>query len=170
MRTSMGLGLLGMVAMTALVSGEREARACGGCFHEQPPPQQPQTESTIVNDHRMVFAISEKQTVLWDQVRYSGNPREFAWVLPVRPGTRIELAHNEWIAALDATTQPQITQPAPKPLGGFSGGGPYGGDYGGGDMTGGCGCRAAAPADRVPVSPLVALLLLGLLGYVVRLG
>src|SRR4051812_46769055 len=93
--------LVGMVAAAAAIAlGEHEARACGGCFHEQPTPAQPQVESTIVSDHRMVFSISEKETVLWDQVRYSGNPREFAWVLPVRPGTRIELSHNEWIAAL----------------------------------------------------------------------
>ncbi|HEY8075703.1 MAG TPA: DUF2330 domain-containing protein [Labilithrix sp.] len=126
-----------MVAGCALLAGERDANACGGCMHEAPTPAQPQVESTIVSDHRMVFSVSQAQSVLWDQVRYSGNPREFAWVLPVKPGTRIELSHNEWIAALDATTQPQIIQPQSQPTG-FSGG--FGGGGFGDEATGGCGC------------------------------
>ena len=31
----------------------------------------------------MVFSISKTQTTLWDQFHYTGNPSEFAWVLPV---------------------------------------------------------------------------------------
>ena len=124
------LGLVGLVASALLVGGEREASACGGCFHEAPTPLTPITESSVVSDHRMVFALAPQQTVLWDQIRYSGNPSEFAWVLPVRPGTTIELSRNEWIASLDATTQPRIIQPQAAPLGGFSGG------FGGGDRGG----------------------------------
>lgn len=129
-------GFVGVVACAMLAGGEREASACGGCFHEAPTPQKPITESSIVSDHRMVFALAPRQTVLWDQIRYSGNPSEFAWVLPVRPGTTIELSHDEWIASLDATTQPKVIQPQAAPLGGFTGGG--GGDYSGS----GCGCAA----------------------------
>src|SRR5262249_10506690 len=65
-----------------------------------------------VTDHRMAFSISTSQSVLWDQVKYSGKPSEFAWVLPVRAGTRVELSHDEWFAALDATTQPVLTGPS----------------------------------------------------------
>jgi len=96
---------------SVLVAGEHDARACGGCFV-------PQVESTVVNDHRMVFAVSQEHTILWDQIQYSGDPKEFAWVLPVRRGTRVELSRDAWIAALDGTTQPHIQQPAPP----FSGG------------------------------------------------
>ncbi len=143
MRTLKALGLMGMVAACSLLAGERDASACGGCMHEAPTPAQPQVESTVVSDHRMVFSVSQAQTVLWDQVRYSGNPREFAWVLPVKRGTRIELSRNDWIAALDAATQPQIVQPRQQPQGGFSGGGVgYGGE---GDSVGeGCGCSSRA--------------------------
>jgi len=66
----------------------------------------------------MVFAVSQEHTILWDQIQYSGDPKEFAWVLPVRRGTRVELSRDAWIAALDGTTQPRIQQPAPP----FSGG------------------------------------------------
>ncbi|MCW5836469.1 MAG: DUF2330 domain-containing protein [Labilithrix sp.] len=100
------------IAAGLVLAGEGEARACGGCFV-------PQIESTVVNDHRMVFAVSQEHTILWDQIEYSGDPKDFAWVLPVRRGTRVELSRDAWIAALDASTRPRIAQPAPP----FSGGG-----------------------------------------------
>jgi MYXO-CTERM domain-containing protein len=77
-----------------------------------PPPGPNEVDGTVVTDHRMVFSISTTQTVLWDQIRYSGNPTDFAWVLPVKPGARIELSQDAWIASLDAATQVVITGPA----------------------------------------------------------
>lgn len=109
-RAAVALAVAVALAGVTLV-GEDEARACGGCFV-------PQVESTVVNDHRMVFALSQEHTILWDQIQYSGDPKEFAWVLPVRRGTRVELSRDAWIAALDSTTQPRIQQPTPP----FSGG------------------------------------------------
>jgi hypothetical protein len=87
-----------------------DADACGGCFHG--PPQPTEVES-VVTAHRMVFAVSTSQTVLWDQIEYSGNPAEFAWVLPVHPGARVELSHDSWLASLDAATQPTVIGPSP---------------------------------------------------------
>jgi len=155
------LGLIGASAFLAcatLLSGEGEALACGGCFHDAPTPQKPIIESSVVSDHRMVLAIAPQQTILWDQIRYTGDPSEFAWVLPVRPGTTIEISHDEWIAALDATTQPTIVQPQSAPLGGFSGGfsGGFGGD---GDGNGGCGCGSfstSAMSDSSQAGPASA--------------
>lgn len=93
------------VASLALLAIARPARACGGCFVAP-------TESTVVTDHRMAFAMSPVQSVLWDQIKYSGNPATFAWVLPVRAGAIVQLSHDEWFAALDAMTSPVITGPA----------------------------------------------------------
>jgi hypothetical protein len=138
------IGASTIIACAILVSGEREALACGGCFHEAPTPQKPVIESSLVSDHRMVLAIAPQQTMLWDQIRYTGNPSEFAWVLPVRPGTTIELSHDEWIGALDAITQPKIVQPqSTPPLGGFGGG--FGDDNGGG----GCACGSLSSASSL---------------------
>jgi hypothetical protein len=67
------------VASTIALLDPGRAEACGGCF-VQP------SERTVVTDHRMALSISTTQTVLWDQIRYSGDPAEFAWVLPVRAG------------------------------------------------------------------------------------
>jgi hypothetical protein len=94
-------------ACVALV--DTDARACGGCFI---PPNPPPAERSVVTGHRMAFSISTTQTVLWDQITYSGNPREFAWVLPVKPGAVIQASRDEWFAALDAATQPVISAPA----------------------------------------------------------
>jgi hypothetical protein len=60
----------------------------------------------------MVVSISPQQTVLWDSSgEFTGEPSEFAWVLPVRDGSRLELARAEWIQALDLATQPAIKGP-----------------------------------------------------------
>lgn len=85
-------------------SNPRDAAACGGCFV-------PTTERTVVTDHRMALAVSRERTVLWDQIRYSGDPAEFAWVLPVRGGAKLELANDELFTALDASTQPVVVAP-----------------------------------------------------------
>ena len=81
--------LYAAAVVCATVAMPTDADACGGCFH-------PVAESgvSVVTDHRMVFKLSKTETVLWDQVRYSGDPEEFAWVLPVRGGARVELSRD----------------------------------------------------------------------------
>ena len=108
----------------AAVLEPARAEACGGCFVQA-------SERTVVTDHRMALSISTTQTVLWDQIRYSGDPAEFAWVLPVRAGATIELSNDAFFSALDASTQPVIYAPQT-----------YGGAYGCG-VTG-CGSESAA--------------------------
>jgi hypothetical protein len=101
MRKLLGFAL---VTVTCALFRPTNAEACGGCFT-------PQSERTVVTDHRMALAISPQQTVLWDQIRYSGDPAEFAWVLPVRAGAKLEISNDEWFTALDASTQPVVYQP-----------------------------------------------------------
>ena len=103
------VGAIALLGGVCVALWERPVEACGGCFH--PPPQPSEVES-VITDHRMVFSISTQQTVLWDQVRYSGDPGEFAWVLPIHPGAKIELSRDAWLAALDATSQTVITGPS----------------------------------------------------------
>lgn len=90
----------------AIVATPRDAAACGGCFH-------PAVEvgSSVVTDHRMALKVSKDETILWDQVRYAGDPKEFAWVLPVRDGAKIELARDAFLTALDAATQNTVQGP-----------------------------------------------------------
>jgi hypothetical protein len=117
-------------ATLAFVSAPREAAACGGCFHPQA-----EVGSSVVTDHRMVFKIGTSETVLWDQVRYTGDPKEFAWVLPVRDGAKVELSRDAWIAALDASTKTTVSGPERFCNGGGGGGGSGGGGCGGSDTS-----------------------------------
>jgi hypothetical protein len=117
----------------AVLAQPSTARACGGCFHEPPGPNQ---TVSVVTDHRMAFSISPTQTTLWDQIEYSGDPKSFAWVLPVGQGATIELARNEWLATLAAMTAPAIYAP-PLPS--------CYGNTGGGGMS--CGCSADEASD-----------------------
>lgn len=118
------VALAASVVLATFVHSTRAA-ACGGCFHAATD------ESTsFVTDHRMVLSIAKNQTVLWDQVKYTGDPAEFAWVLPVRSGTQVELARDEWISALDLATKVSVKGPDVScggNGGGFSGGGSGGG-------------------------------------------
>gem|GEM_PF-835474 len=120
---------LGVAVAIALLDPGR-AEACGGCFA-------PPTQFTVVTDHRMALSISPQQTVLWDQIRYSGDPADFAWVLPVRAGARLELSSDEWFAALDASTQPVVVPPPT-----------FGGNFGCG-LTG-CASTTSTSAEAAP--------------------
>lgn len=137
LRKALALGSAALVAGLALASND--ARACGGCFHPEN-----QADATVVTGHRMAFSISTKQTVLWDQVQYSGSPADFAWVLPVKAGAVLELSNDAWFETLDAATETRVL---PKQLAcGFSGGGF---DEGGGNS--GCGCGSGS-ADTAPTA------------------
>jgi hypothetical protein len=107
MRT-IGLGLGAVVAVAALVAGERDAKACGGCFH---PPQPPGEDPSMVTAHRMILSVSSKQTTLYDQIKYSGNPKEFAWVLPISGVATVGLSADIVFETLGSMTQTQITAP-----------------------------------------------------------
>ncbi len=96
-----------VMAVTALAD---EARACGGCFHQEDAPMQGD-EVSLVTSHVMALSISPQQTVLWDQVQFAGNPEDFAWVLPVRPGAYLEVASDAFLEALTAATSARVSPP-----------------------------------------------------------
>ena len=138
----MNLSRLALGAAAAIaavtVAGERRASACGGCFT---PPQQGVSDIT---DERMLLAVSPVQSTLYDQIKYSGSPSNFAWVLPIRGTVQVGLSADvlfDSVAALTQTTiyPPPLNCPAPScpapPLNaaaGFAGGGASSG--GGGDV------------------------------------
>jgi hypothetical protein len=111
------------VAMTSAlaVAAERDAAACGGCFH---PPTQTATDIT---DERMLLAVSTQQTTLYDQIEYAGNPASFAWVLPIHGTVDVGLSADVLFDSIDALTATQIIAPAqscpPPPSECLSGGG-----------------------------------------------
>jgi hypothetical protein len=86
------------------VAGARDARACGGCFA---PPE----SGSVVTDHRMVLSVSSQQTTLYDQIRYSGAPSSFAWVLPISGTATVGLSADVLFGVLDGQTLTQIQPP-----------------------------------------------------------
>jgi hypothetical protein len=92
------------LALGVLVYFESDSLACGGCF-------QPSENPTVVTDHRMLFSVSKDQTTLYDQIKYSGNPSSFGWVLPITGTVDIGLSADVVFAALDQTTQTRILPP-----------------------------------------------------------
>ena len=139
--------LTSMVAAAICVLGDTTpADACGGCFI-----QPSQIERTVVTDHRMALSVSPTQTVLWDQIRYSGDPSEFAWVLPVRPGAVLELSNNAFFTALDASSQPVVVPPAT-----------YGGAMGCG--LAGCGTQEGNASAGAPGAGQVQILSQSVIG------
>ena len=103
----MGRWTLGIcIALVAVFVRADVAHACGGCFHLEGG-----TRNTQVTGHRMALSVSLEQTVLWDQIEYSGEPTEFSWVLPIKPGARLEISTDAWFEVLDAGTSVVVTAP-----------------------------------------------------------
>jgi MYXO-CTERM domain-containing protein len=103
-RATLALGMT--VAATALaLVGEHDASACGGCFH---PPTQNVSDIT---DERMLLAVSTTQTTLYDQIRYSGSPSSFAWVLPIHGTVQVGLSADVLFDSIDTLTETQIIPP-----------------------------------------------------------
>ncbi len=101
--------LLGLSVSTSAIAGAgaRDAAACGGCFH---PPTQTVSDIT---DERMLFSISTLQSTLYDQLRYTGSPSNFAWVLPIHGTVDVGLSADVLFDSIDALTETQINPPAP---------------------------------------------------------
>jgi|HubBroStandDraft_1064217.scaffolds.fasta_scaffold01420_15 uncharacterized protein DUF2330 len=98
----------GLVSTSVLgLAGQRQAAACGGCFH---PPTQTVSDIT---DERMLLAVSTLQSTLYDQLEYSGSPTNFAWVLPIRGTVDVGLSADVLFDSFDVLTETQIIPPEP---------------------------------------------------------
>lgn len=89
--------------LSVMTTTER-ANACGGCFVSE-------SESTQVTGHRMILSISNDQTTLYDQIQYSGDPAEFAWVLPIRGQVQVGLSSDALFSLLEQETAVTINSP-----------------------------------------------------------
>ncbi len=75
-----------------------------------PPPPSPRPPS-VVTDHRMIVSVSQGQTTLYDELRYSGSPESFAWVLPISGTAKIGVSSDGIFSTLDAMTQLTVIPP-----------------------------------------------------------
>jgi hypothetical protein len=103
-RSAFALGFSAAISTLALAV-ERDATACGGCFH---PPTQTVSDIT---DERMLLSVSPTQSTLYDQIRYAGSPSSFAWVLPIHGTVEVGLSADVLFDSIDVLTTTQITPP-----------------------------------------------------------
>jgi hypothetical protein len=141
--------LLGATAAATLfaAASARDARACGGCFHE------PNESGTVITDHRMVFSVTPEQTTLYDEIEYMGSPQSFAWVLPIHGTVTVGLSSDVVFGALEQVTQTHIVQPnlppCPQPPSCYCGGSDQNDSPG---FGGGGAADASAKNDGVTVT------------------
>jgi hypothetical protein len=95
-------------ALAAVVTLDRSASACGGCF--QPPPPPSQTVSDIT-DEKMLLSVSPTQSTLYDEIEYAGSPSSFAWVLPIHGTVTVGLSADVLFSSIDTLTTTQINPP-----------------------------------------------------------
>ncbi len=94
-----------LAALALAFTTERDAAACGGCFH---PPTQTASDIT---DERMLLSVSSAQTTLYDQIQYAGSPQSFAWVLPIHGTVTVGLSADVLFDSVDVLTATQIVAP-----------------------------------------------------------
>ncbi len=94
-----------LATLAVAVVGERDAAACGGCVV---PPNQTASDIT---DERMLLALSQTQTTLYDQIRYAGSPESFAWILPIQGTVDVGLSADVLFASIDRLTATTINPP-----------------------------------------------------------
>lgn len=106
--------VLGVAVVGALSSSLLAARDAGACAVFQPPTPQGEKVS-VVTDHRMVLSLSKDQTTIYDQVEYTGDPKQFAWVIPVHGVATVGTSSDALFAALDTISEAYVQEPAPCP-------------------------------------------------------
>jgi hypothetical protein len=60
---------------------------------------------------REAVATSTGRTVRWGQIAVTHDTSAFAWLVPVLPGSMVDLASDAWLDALDAATVPVVQAP-----------------------------------------------------------
>ena len=104
MRSKLVAATVGAIATFGIFAFEGDASACGGCFI---PTENP----TVVTDHRMILTVAKEQSTLYDQIKYSGSPSSFAWVLPISGTVDVGLSADIVFQAVDGMTQTRISPP-----------------------------------------------------------
>lgn len=104
-------------AVAAILSLSQNAEACG-CFA---PPNV--AETIVQAGERILFSVKDGKVTAHIQIQYSGEAKDFGWLLPLPSVPTLKVGSDELFARLDATTRPvYLLQQArgakcPRPLG-----------------------------------------------------
>lgn len=121
------------VGIAAGLVAPHEALACGGTFCDQPPPGQ-QPMPVDQSGENIVFRISGGYVEAHIQIQYTGNPRRFAWLIPVPAVPTVSVGSELLFRSLLAATVPTVQLSTSFSCNGVN--------------MGGCGMGSAATADR----------------------
>ncbi|MBI5609890.1 MAG: DUF2330 domain-containing protein, partial [Deltaproteobacteria bacterium] len=95
------------VLSTYLALFSPDAWACGACFGPPAPPVpgDPTFKPTVVQDAERVLFVRDEATKtshVWVEVRYTGDAKDFGWVLPVPKLPKISVGTVLLFDRLDA--------------------------------------------------------------------
>lgn len=106
-----------LLALACMFINPLSAAACGGLFTAD--------SSTEQSAERLIFAVDPGQVTLYEQIHYTGSPKDFAWVLPVPAVPKVETAFVSLFQELDQQTAPRFSMPeAPSCPGSHTAGAP----------------------------------------------
>lgn len=91
--------LLGCLVVAVLAWSQR-AEACG-CFA---PPNV--AETIVQAGERILFSVQDGKVTAHIQIQYSGDAKDFGWLLPLPSVPTLKVGSDELFARLDATTRP----------------------------------------------------------------
>jgi hypothetical protein len=100
-----GICALLFAAFCLLCTPPLSAAACGGMFSADSYTEQ--------SAERVIFAVNPGQVTLYEQIRYTGSPRDFAWVLPLPSLPTVSTAPIGLFQELDQQTTPRFSLPSP---------------------------------------------------------
>ncbi|HEX7733720.1 MAG TPA: DUF2330 domain-containing protein [Ktedonobacteraceae bacterium] len=92
-----------LLALACMLVNPLTALACGGLF-----PADAYTEQSA---ERLIFAVDPGKVTLYEQIHYTGSPKDFAWVLPVPAVPSVDTAPISLFQTLDQQTAPRLYQP-----------------------------------------------------------
>ncbi|MSP59192.1 MAG: DUF2330 domain-containing protein [Myxococcales bacterium] len=95
------LTLLAAGAIAASLGGASTARACG-CFTPPDP-----TVNVVQAGEQIVFAADGKQVVAHIRIQYSGDARDFGWLVPLPSVPKVGLSTEELFEKSQDRTQPR---------------------------------------------------------------
>jgi hypothetical protein len=97
------------ISLTILI-GPRPADACGGFFCSSGGPQA--LQAVEQTQERVLFQVNDDDTITATvEISFTGDPAEFAWVVPVPNQPDLEIGSLEGIVALDQATAPTFVPP-----------------------------------------------------------
>ena len=101
-----------MLALACMLISPLTAAACGGMFSSDVYTEQ--------SAERLIFALDPGKVTLYEQIHYTGSPKDFAWVLPVPAVPTVSTTSISLFQELDQRTAPRFYQPEAPGCGGGS--------------------------------------------------